>query len=87
MLFVGIMLFLAGIWEFFDAIWAFSYHGVLPANLEGAIFGHSPKTYGWVDLIVAAILVVCAFAARLRPPRSWPAPSSIDGARSSAPSR
>jgi hypothetical protein len=61
-LFAGIMLFLAGILKFFDAIWAFSYHGVLPANLEGAIFGHSLKTYGWVDLVVAVILVVCAGA-------------------------
>jgi hypothetical protein len=61
-LFAGIMLFLAGILKFFDAIWAFSYHGALPANLEGAIFGHSLKTYGWVDLVVAIILVACAFA-------------------------
>jgi hypothetical protein len=42
--------------RFFDALWAFSYHGVLPENLEGAVFGHSLKTYGWIDLIVAVIL-------------------------------
>jgi hypothetical protein len=35
---------------------------VLPANLEGAVFGHSLKTYGWVDLVVAVILIACAFA-------------------------
>jgi len=45
----------------FDAIWAFRYHGVLPENLEGAIFGHSLKTYGWVWLVVAAIYIVAAF--------------------------
>jgi len=45
----------------FDAIWAFRYHGVLPYNLEAAIFGHSLKTYGWVDLAVAAILIICGF--------------------------
>ncbi len=60
-LFAGIMLGLGGILKVFDAIWAFSYHGVLPAALEGAIFGHSLKTYGWVDLAVAAILIICAF--------------------------
>lgn len=32
--FAGIMLIIAGVMRFFDAIWAFSYHGVLPANLE-----------------------------------------------------
>jgi hypothetical protein len=61
-LFAGIILGLAGVMKIFDAIWAFSYHGTLPYNLEGAIFGHSLKTYGWVDLIVAAILIICAFA-------------------------
>ena len=33
---------------------------MLPQNFEDAIFGHSLKTYGWVYLIVAAILIVCA---------------------------
>ncbi len=60
-LFAGIALGVAGIMRIFDAIWAFSYHGVLPGNLEGAIFGHSLKTYGWVYLVVAAVLIVCAF--------------------------
>ena len=41
--------------------WAFRYHGALPNNLENAIFGHSLKTYGWVYLVVAAILLVCSF--------------------------
>jgi hypothetical protein len=61
LLFAGIVLIWGGIMKVFDAIWAFSYHGVLPYNLEAAIFGHSLKTYGWVDLGVAAILLICGF--------------------------
>ena len=55
--FAAIILGLAGVMRIFDAIWAFRYHGVLPENLEGAIFGHSLKTYGWVYLIVAVVLI------------------------------
>ncbi len=62
LLFAGIILVVGGIMKIFDAIWAFSYHGTLPSNLEAAIFGHSLKTYGWIDLIVAAILIICGFA-------------------------
>jgi hypothetical protein len=61
LIFAAIMLGLEGVMRFFDAIWAFSYHGVLPENLEGAIFGHSLKTYGWVWIVVAAILIASAF--------------------------
>jgi hypothetical protein len=60
--FAAIVLGVAGVMRIFDAIWSFSYHGVLPENLEGAIFGHSLKTYGWVWLIAAAIYLVAAFA-------------------------
>jgi hypothetical protein len=59
--FAGTVLGIAGIMRFFDALWAFSYHGALPSNLEGAIFGHSLKTYGWIDLIVAIILIAASF--------------------------
>ncbi len=59
--FAGIMLIIEGVMRFFDAIWAFSYHGVLPTDLEGAIFGHSLKTYGWVYLVVAIILLLSGF--------------------------
>jgi hypothetical protein len=55
--FAGSVLGIAGIMRFFDAIWAFRYHGVLPSNFEAALFGHSLKTYGWVYLIVAIILI------------------------------
>ena len=58
--FAALVLFIAGIMRIFDAIWAFRYHGVLPENFEAAIFGHSLKTYGWIYLVVAAVLIVSA---------------------------
>jgi hypothetical protein len=61
LIFAGIVLGVAGIMRIFDAIWAFQYHGVLPSNLENAIFGHSLKTYGWVYLIVGIVLIFSAF--------------------------
>ena len=69
-LFAGIVLIWGGIMKVFDAIWAFRYHGVLPSNFEATIFGHSLKTYGWVDLVVAAILIICGFLASSRAPVS-----------------
>ena len=62
LVFAAVTLGLAGVMRLFDAIWAFRYHGVLPEDFEGAIFGHSLKTYGWVWLVVAAIYIVAAFA-------------------------
>ena len=59
--FASIVLITAGIMRLFDAIWAFRYHGQIPQNLEDAIFGHSLKTYGWIYLIVAAILIIAGF--------------------------
>lgn len=59
-IFAAIALGVAGIMRIFDAIWAFQYHGVLPQNLEDAIFGHSLKTYGWVFLVVAAVYIGAA---------------------------
>ena len=61
LLFAATMLGLAGVMRFFDEIWAFRYDGVLPENFEGALFGRSLNTYGWVWLIVAAVLLVSAF--------------------------
>jgi hypothetical protein len=65
-MFAAIVLGVAGVMRVFDAIWAFRYHGALPQNLENAIFGTSLKTYGWVYLIVAAILIVCALGVMAR---------------------
>lgn len=61
MLFASVVLITAGVMRVFDAIWAFRYHGALPANLEDALFGHSLKTYGWIYLIVAAALITAGF--------------------------
>jgi hypothetical protein len=66
LLFAAIVLGVAGIMRVFDAIWAFRYHGVLPQNFEDAIFGHSLRTYGWVYLAVAVVLILCAFGVMAR---------------------
>jgi hypothetical protein len=55
--FAAIVLGVAGVMRIFDAIWAFRYNGALPQNLEDAIFGRSLNTYGWLYLIVAAVLI------------------------------
>ncbi len=60
LIFAAIALGVAGIMRIFDAIWAFRYHGVVPQNLEDAIFGHSLKTYGWVYLVVGIVVILCA---------------------------
>ena len=65
-MFAAIALGVAGIMRIFDAIWAFRYHGVLPENLENAIFGHSLTTYGWVYLVVGIVLILCAFGVLAR---------------------
>ena len=59
--FAAVVLGVAGIMRIFDAIWAFRYHGSLPSGLENALFGTSLKTYGWIYLAVAAILILAAF--------------------------
>jgi hypothetical protein len=35
----GTVLGIAGIMRFFDAIWAWSYNGAVPENLQNALFG------------------------------------------------
>ena len=37
---------------------AFGYHGAIPGNLQGALLGHSLKTYGWIWLIIGVILII-----------------------------
>lgn len=61
-LFAAIALGVAGVMRIFDAIWAFRYDGAVPENLQGAIFGHSLDTYGWVYLGVAVVLILCALS-------------------------
>ena len=59
--FAAVVLAVAGIMRIFDAIWAFTYDGPLPENLQDALFGHSLNTYGWIYLIVGLLLIGCAF--------------------------
>jgi hypothetical protein len=61
LVFSSILLGIAGVMRFFDALWAFRYNGVVPQNLESALFGHDLNTYGWIYLVVAALLVMSAF--------------------------
>src|SRR3954465_9831043 len=60
--FAAIALTVGGVMRIFDAIWAFRYNGALPQNLEEAIFGRSLTTYGWIYLVVAAVLIVSSVA-------------------------
>ncbi len=61
-LFAGITLGVAGVMRIFDAIWAFNYNGILPDGLRGAVFGQSLTTYGWIYLVEAILLILCAAA-------------------------
>jgi hypothetical protein len=56
LVFAGIVLLVAGVMRFFDALWAFHYHGALPLNLQDALYGRSLETYGWLWLSVAIIV-------------------------------
>jgi hypothetical protein len=60
-LFAATVLGIAGVMRFFDAIWAWIYDGSVPNQLEGAVFGRSLSTYGWVYMIVALLLVGSSF--------------------------
>jgi hypothetical protein len=60
--FSAVVLIVAGIMRVIDAIWAFGYHGTIPYNLQGALLGHSLKTYGWIWLVIGVILIVAGAA-------------------------
>ncbi len=64
-LFAGSILGIAGIMRIFDAIWAFNYSGAVPDNLENALFGHSLKTYGWLYVVVAIVIICSSFGVLL----------------------
>jgi hypothetical protein len=55
--FAAVVLIIAGIMRIFDAIWAWSYNGVLPDEFQEALFGNDMDTYGWIWLIVGIILI------------------------------
>ncbi len=66
LLFAGVVLMVAGVMRFFDAIWAWTYNGALPNNLQQALLGHSLTTYGWVWLFIAIILFGSGAAVMVR---------------------
>ena len=55
--FSAVVLIITGIMRVIDAIWAFGYNGPIPDGLRGALLGHSLTTYGWIWLIIGAILI------------------------------
>ena len=64
--FAGIVLMIAGVMRLFDAIWAWTYSGPLPSNLQSALLGHSLTTYGWVWLVIAIILFAAGLGVIVR---------------------
>jgi hypothetical protein len=56
LLFAGIALMVAGVMRFFDAIWAWTYSGPLPNNLQDSLYGRTLTSWGWVWLGVAVLL-------------------------------
>jgi hypothetical protein len=59
-IFAATALGITGVMRIFDAIWAFNYHGALPDRLQGAVFGASLTTYGWLYIVEAVILILAA---------------------------
>jgi len=59
--FAGTILGLAGIMRILDGIWALRYDGVVPDELRDAILGDDLDTYGWLWIVVGAILIVASF--------------------------
>ena len=66
LIFAGTVLMVAGVMRFFDAIWAWTYSGAVPSNLQSALLGRSLTTYGWVWLFIAIILFVSGLAVMVR---------------------
>jgi hypothetical protein len=55
--FAGTVLGLAGLMRIIDSIWAFTYSGQTPDNLQGAVLSDNLTAYAWTWLIVGVILV------------------------------
>ena len=55
--FAGTVLGLAGLMRIIDAIWAFTYNGALPENLQDGVLGSSVTNYAWLWLIVGIVLL------------------------------
>jgi hypothetical protein len=64
--FAATVLGLAGFLRIVDAIWAFTYGGALPENLEDSLLGENLDSYGWTYLIVGIILIVSSILLMVR---------------------
>ena len=61
LLFAAIVLMTAGVMRIFDALWAFDKDDELTTNLQVLLFDDSLDTYGWIWLVVGALLVLAGF--------------------------
>jgi hypothetical protein len=61
LLFAAIVLMTAGVMRIFDAFWAFDKDDELTTNLQVLLFDDSLDAYGWIWLVVGALLVVAGF--------------------------
>jgi hypothetical protein len=61
LLFAAIVLMTAGVMRIFDAFWAFDKDDELTTNLQVLLFDDSLDTYGWIWLVVGALLVLAGF--------------------------
>jgi hypothetical protein len=66
LVFAGTVLGLAGFMRFIDAIWAFTYSGALPDNLDGGVLSSNLTAYAWAWLIVGAVLVIASIMLLVR---------------------
>ena len=53
----AVVLMIAGVMRVIDAVWAFSYRGTLPVDLQHALAGHSLATCGWISIITGVIFL------------------------------
>src|SRR4051812_34315355 len=66
LVFAGTVLGLAGLMRFIDAIWAFTYSGALPDDLDGGVLSSNLKAYAWTWLIVGVVLVIASIMLLVR---------------------
>ena len=60
--FASVVLIVAGIMRIFDGIWALRYEGPVPGGLEDGLVGENLENYGWLWIIVGAVLILAGFA-------------------------
>src|SRR5262245_39259507 len=49
-----------------DGIWALGYNGAVPDRLQNAVLGHNLDTYGWLWIVVGAVLLLASFGVVVR---------------------